>query len=143
MARGSDARGASARRLNLDRHHMEVDSSNARGEGRARSDSEAKLLLCTYCGRSIKNTAKENAVYGEVPYPCDEDVHGVCRDCGGDPDADTPEGRLGEALTAEVKDRLLDVAERFSPKARAKFLALPLEEQAKVVFGLLNRGKIL
>jgi len=122
---------------------MEVDSSNARGKGRARRDNEAKVLLCAYCGRELKNTAKENAAYGENPYPCDEEVHGICHVCGGDPDAATPEGRLGEVLTQEVKDRLLVVAERLTPKRRAKFLAMPLEEQAMVVFRLLNRGKIL
>lgn len=141
MARGSDARGVSARRFNLDHHHMEVDSSNARGEGRARRDDDAKILRCVYCDLELKDTATENVAYG-VPYPFGKRC-GICRACGGDPDAATPEGRLGKVLTAKVKDCLLDVAERFSPKARAQLLALPLEEQAKVVLSLLDRGEIL
>lgn len=120
---------------------MSKTSTNARTKEKARRGDSAELLACTVCGRPLRDTAEENVAHGEESRSFDEGM-GLCRECGGDPKAETPEGRLGEAALLLVRARIRIVAERLSPKYRARFLAMPLEGQARVVFDLLRRGAI-
>lgn len=141
-ADGSDRRGASARQLIPDPCHMENPSSNARRKEEPRGGrATPELLSCSFCGGLLRDTAEENLAHGIAPSPFDEG-RGLCRRCGGDPDAKTPEGRVGDAMLMFVRARVRVVAERLSSKHRVKFLAMPLEEQARVIVGLVERGTI-
>lgn len=101
--------------------------------------SPPAFLTCTCCGRAILDTAAENVWDGEVPYPGDLGT-GLCRGCGGDPDAEDPRERLGFAVTAFVDARIPIVAARLSPKNCGHFLVLPYEEQVRMVLTLVARG---
>lgn len=141
-ADSSDCAGASARNLIPDQRPMENPSSNARPHEEKRSDQDTPdLLRCSFCGGSVRNTAEENAALECTPYPFDEGV-GVCRRCGGDPNAETDEERLGHALTAFVRARVPVIAARLGSANRVKFLAMPIAKQAHVVYGLLKAGAI-
>lgn len=98
-------------------------------------------LVCTCCGVSLKDNAKENAWHGERPYPGDAGT-GMCRKCGGDPEARSPRERLGFATTTFVDARIPFVAERLSRDNRQRFFAMPYEEQAKFVLLLVEKGFI-
>lgn len=115
-------------------------SSNARPTERERSaHGTPDTLSCTFCGGLLGNNAKENVVHDHEPNPFDEGV-GLCRRCGGDPEAKTPEERVGYAMAALVRARVPLIAKRLSPKNRARFLAMPLDNQWQIVAGLLERG---
>ncbi len=98
-------------------------------------------LVCTCCGMSIQDNAKENAWYGEKPYPGDTGT-GMCRKCGGDPEAKEPRARLGFSTTCFVDARIPFVAERLSRDNRQRFFAMPYEEQANFVLHLVGKGVI-
>lgn len=139
---GPDRRGISARRLTPDHCHMDNPSSNARTkEGERHGRIAAEYLSCTFCGGLITDTAEDNLAHGIDPSPFDEG-RGLCRRCGGDPKAETAEGRIGDAMLMFVRARVRVVAERLSSAHRARFLAMPLEEQARVITGLVERGVI-
>lgn len=65
---------------------------------------ENELLWCSYCGRGVRNNAKENASYGKKPYPHDNEF-GLCRKCGGDPQK-LEEKDLSALTEAELKEVL-------------------------------------
>lgn len=98
-------------------------------------------VVCTCCGASVADNAKENAWHGETPYPGDAGT-GMCRKCGGDPEADSPRARLGFAVTCFVDARITYVAERLSRENRKRFFAMPYEEQAEFILRLVGKGVI-
>ncbi len=98
-------------------------------------------VIYSCCGASIANNARENAWHGEVPYPGDTGT-GMCRMCGGDPEAKSPRQRLGFAVTCFVDARIPFVAERLSRENRKRFFAMPYEEQAEFIFRLVAKGAI-
>ena len=98
-------------------------------------------LVCTCCGASIKDDTKENVWHGEVPYPGDA-ATGMCRSCGGDPEAQEPRKRLGFAVTTFVDARIPFVAEHLSRNNRQRFFAMPYEDQAEFILRLVGKGVI-
>ncbi|MFI5342161.1 MAG: hypothetical protein ACHQ7N_20295, partial [Candidatus Methylomirabilales bacterium] len=106
------------------------------------SDSHAEWLICTCCGRNLRNTPEDNCVHGQVPYPFDPG-YGMCRGCGGDPQAASTRERLGWAATAFYDARIPLVADRLTPKNREKFLAMRYEKQFVVIGTLIERGAMM
>ena len=104
-------------------------------------ESSVANLVCTCCGASIQDDAAENVWHGEVPYPGDIGT-GMCRSCGGDPEAKEPRARLGFAVTTFVDARIRLVAERLSRNNRQRFFAMPYEEQANFILRLVGKGVI-
>lgn len=49
---------------------------------------EPEILTCSCCGSGIRDTPEENVHYGQIPYPDDTGL-GMCKYCGGDPEADS------------------------------------------------------
>ncbi len=98
-----------------------------------------EAIACGCCGRTIAHTPAENAYYGREPYPADLGV-GLCRACGGDPDAQDVRERFGWALCTVVDVRIPLVAQRLSHAKRVRFLELPYEGQAVFVLRLMERG---
>ena len=99
------------------------------------------VLVCACCGIDLTDTEKENAWYGEVPYPGDEGT-GLCRECGGDPHADDTRKRIGFVVATFVDARIAIVAARFSEKNREEFLSADYEKQVRVVLRLVARGAL-
>jgi len=104
-------------------------------------ETSVSELVCTCCGTSIKDNAKENAWHGETPYPGDAGT-GMCRKCGGDPEAKSPRARLGFAVTMFVDARIPFVAERLSKNNRRHFFSMPYEDQAAFVMRLVEKGLV-
>lgn len=98
-------------------------------------------VICSCCGAIVADTAAENVEHGQLPSPGDRGT-GICRDCGGDPEAETPRQRLGFAVTAFVDARIPFVAERLSRDNRQRFFAMPYEEQAEFILRLVAKGVI-
>jgi len=98
-------------------------------------------VVCTCCGASIKDDATENVWHGERPYPGDAGT-GMCRNCGGDPEAPEPRKRLGFAVTTFVDARIPFVAERLSRNNRQHFFGMPYEDQAEFIFRLVKKGLV-
>lgn len=96
-------------------------------------------IVCSCCGGALRDNGRENVWHGEVPYPGDLGT-GLCRDCGGDPDAKCPRKRLGFAVCCFVDARIPRVAEALSYWNRVHFLALTYEEQAEIILRLVARG---
>lgn len=96
-------------------------------------------IVCSCCGDGIEDNATENVWHGHSPYPGDHGT-GLCRGCGGDPDATEARARLGFALCTFVDARVPFLARRLSEENRKRFLALPYEEQANAVVRLVARG---
>lgn len=84
----------------------------------------------------------ENVWRHEVPYPGDLGT-GLCRACGGDPEAKEPRKRLGYATTIFVDARIPLVAQRLSEANRKHFLSLEYEKQAEFVFRCVAKGYLL
>lgn len=101
--------------------------------------SEPEELVCSCCGRGV--SPRENVWRGEVPSPGDLGT-GLCRDCGGDPDANDPKKRLGFAVRAFVDARIPLVVSRLSEKNRLRFLSLDDEAQAAFIFRCVEKGYI-
>lgn len=108
------------------------------------SDESSKTpsdVACSCCGATILDNVVENVWHGVEPYPGDFGT-GMCRACGGDPDATDPRKRLGFALCLFVDARIPIVAKRLSERNRARFRAMDYEHQAHVVLELVARGAL-
>ena len=104
-------------------------------------ESRDALVVCTCCGASIQDDAKENVWHGLTPYPGDAGT-GMCRGCGGDAEAKEPRARLGFATTCFVDARIPLVGERLSRNNRQRFFSMPYEDQADFVLHLAKKGLI-
>lgn len=120
---------------------METPSSNARdaSEEKRNDHVEPELLCCAFCGGAVPDTAEENVAHGKKGRRALGKGCGLCRSCGGDPVAKTPEARLGCALSVFTKARVPVLAARLSSAARARFLAMPLDKQGYIILELLKR----
>ena len=102
---------------------------------------ETGYLACFYCGKHIRHTPEENAVFGEEPYPFDRG-HGICLSCGGDPrstDLGTQLGLIGLVCCAV---RFEIVRDNLTPQHQALFDALP--DWKKIVgSGFLIKGLLM
>lgn len=99
-------------------------------------------VFCSCCGKDIADTPRENVWHGIVPYPGDVGT-GFCRSCGGDPEAKNPRARLGFAVCCFVDARLPVLEQALNPKNRRRFLAMTYEEQARIIFKLVERGLLV
>ena len=105
------------------------------------STSGPSDVVCSCCGRTILDTAAENVWHDLKPYPGDFGT-GMCRACGGDPEANDPRERLGFALCVFVDVRIPIVAKRLSERNRERFLAMDYELKATFVLELVARGHL-
>ncbi len=94
-------------------------------------------MACSCCGYAV--SARDNVWRDEVPYPGDHGT-GLCRACGGDPEAKEPQRRLGYATTIFVDARIPLVAQCLSEANRRRFLSLEYEKQAEFVFRCVAKG---
>ena len=99
--------------------------------------SDDNDLVCSCCGHGVSK--KDNVWLHAVPYPGDLGT-GLCRACGGDPDAKDIRKLLGFAMTTFVDARIPLVAALLSEQNRPRFLALPYEEQVNFVLYCVRRG---
>ena len=103
--------------------------------------AETQVITCSCCGRGLLDTEEENVHHGLVPYPDDEGF-GLCRECGGDPEATEVRARLGWAFCALIDARVPIVAKHLTATNRERFLALPYERQALFILRLMEEGKL-
>jgi hypothetical protein len=86
-----------------------------------------KYVTCDTCGRTIPDTAEDNAHYNVQPVPCGEGI-GMCKDCV-------------DWASHTVFDRHIElVAENLNPLNRQKFLSMPFSKQCWVVLKLTEKG---
>jgi hypothetical protein len=90
-------------------------------------------VFCSCCGKDIADTPKENVWHGVVPYPGDAGT-GFCRSCGGD---------LGFAACCFVDARIPVLEQALNPENKRRFLAMTYEEQARIIFKLVERGLLV
>lgn len=96
-------------------------------------------VVCSCCGEVVADTPNENVWHGIFPSPGDTGT-GLCRTCGGDPDAKDPRARLGFAACCFVEARIPVLVQGLKPANRNRFLAMPFERQARIIFTLVGRG---
>jgi hypothetical protein len=99
-------------------------------------------VICSCCGVIVEDTPGENAWHGLKPYPGDTGT-GLCRRCGGDLEAKDPQGRLGFIASAFVAARIPILAEALSPRNRERFLSMPFEVQAEIIFRFVGAGLLI
>jgi hypothetical protein len=102
------------------------------------------ILTCTCCGIGLRDTMDENVSHGQVPYPHDTG-YGLCRECGGDPTADTAteEGirrRMGWQVATFCEARIDLVQRNLKSEAQAKWDRLSYAKKCCVVLGLVKDG---
>lgn len=100
------------------------------------------ILTCSCCGAGLRDSAKENVSFGWVPYPHDQG-YGMCRDCGGDPEAKTRKKKMGWAAATFFEARFEVLQQSLSEENRAKFSAMSYERKCAVVAGLVQKGVII
>ena len=100
---------------------------------------EVDILTCTCCGGGVPDTAEHNVSHGDRPYPHDKDV-GLCRDCGGDPEAKTVRKRMGWAAVTFFDARIAILYERLSEKNRAHFKTMTYAQKVGVITRLVEKG---
>jgi hypothetical protein len=103
-----------------------------------------ETLACTCCGTGLCDTPEENVSYGQLPYPHDTGF-GLCRDCGGDPAADTSTDdgvrkRMGWQMTTFCEARFELIERNLKPEALAKWDGLSYARKCAVVLGLVREG---
>jgi hypothetical protein len=101
------------------------------------ADAEKEDVVCSCCGCSV--SADENVWQGEVPYPGDLGT-GLCRACGGDPEAKDARKRLGHATCVFVDARIPLIALLLSEEHRKHFVTLEYEKQAEFVLRCVKKG---
>lgn len=102
-----------------------------------------ETLTCDCCGCGVEDTPEANAWHGVLPYPGDIDHIGMCRDCGGDPEARTTRRRLGWAMCTFVDARIPILEARLSAANSARFKAMTYEKKATIVLGMVGKGLII
>jgi hypothetical protein len=106
-----------------------------------------EVLNCTCCGRGLCDTPEENVSHGQSPYPHDTGF-GLCRECGGDPTADTTtdEGvrkRMGWQMTTFREARFDLLRRNLNAENQAKWDGLSYAKKCSVVLRLVRDGTIV
>ena len=106
-----------------------------------------EILSCTCCGQGVCDTPEENVSHGQMPYPHDAGF-GLCRECGGDPTADTStdEGvkkRMGWQMTTFCEARFDLVRQNLKPQQQSHWDSLSYAKKCTVVLGLVRQGTIV
>ncbi len=104
-------------------------------------------MTCHCCGRGFPATENQD--------PDPEGDRGLCKPCGGDPEAPAPtvgdsqrtrkaktRKRNGWGLSAMLEARIPVVAGALSPENRAKFEACDYEKKLRIVEQMMRRGLI-
>jgi hypothetical protein len=97
-------------------------------------------VVCGHCGKAIEDTPGANVDYQSRG--CDAGI-GICRECGGDPTAKSTRRKMGDNLTSFIDHRIPIVRDRLNEANRAKFEAMPYEQQAKVIIRMVERGLLI
>jgi len=103
---------------------------------------ETTLLVCRCCGAGVHDTAEENVSHGREPYPQDVGF-GMCRRCGGDPNASNLWERMGWSAETFYKTRIALIQDALYGEHRDKFDGWPLEKKIAYVTRLVQRGVIV
>lgn len=111
-------------------------------------------VKCGCCGGHVRNTPEHNvALHQEpgTPYPND-DGHGMCKRCGGDPDVPFPDKgwpteeamrkRLGWGQAAFYDARIELVRNTLNDKNRERFEASPYAQKVLIVREMIEKGVI-
>jgi hypothetical protein len=107
-------------------------------------------VICSCCGGVILRAEDNVAVPGE------HDIgYGMCRSCGGDPDAPDPEpgdsaaveekksrAQMGAGLCMFIDARIPIIEPKLSDKNRAHFATLPYWKKAVFVMKLVEDGDL-
>lgn len=99
------------------------------------------FLDCSCCGGMVANNAEENVYHGVEPYPSDKG-YGMCRDCGGDPEASTDKAKMGWAMRCFVEARFNVVRSNLQPHNQNHWDGLTYTEKAGMVVTMVERGVI-
>ena len=102
-----------------------------------------EMLTCDFCGCGVENTAEANAWFGVIPYPGDIDHTGMCRGCGGDPEAKATRKRLGWVTCTIVDARIPIIRGALSPANRCSFEKMNYEKKAALVAKMMEKGLII
>jgi hypothetical protein len=100
---------------------------------------EPAEVSCSYCGKSIENSADQNACFGIEPYAYDKRL-GDCFECVGDPRSDDIRTQLGWVGRTFYEVRMDIVRERLKPETRAKFDALDYGRKIVFIGRCIERG---
>lgn len=106
---------------------------------------------CSCCGATIENTPAQNVYLllpDDEPYPCD-DGYGMCRECGGDPDAEVSDDEqetrraLGYAQCVFYDARIPKLRNALSEDKRVKFDAFPYWKKCRLVQHAVTEGLMI
>lgn len=98
-----------------------------------------EILDCSCCGRGIRDNEEENVSYGQVPYPHDTG-YGMCKECGGDSEAEDIKKRMGWGMVCFVEARFDIIRKRLKPENQAKWDRCSWEKKALTVLEFVEQG---
>ena len=100
----------------------------------------ANYVECSCCGKSIPNTKKHNVAHGTGK--CDKGF-GHCRECFGDPKADSFKKQLGWGMQMFYEARFDTVRKALSPENVEKWDKLSYEKKCLMIAGLVEKGAMI
>lgn len=103
---------------------------------------ESGYLNCGCCGELIRHTPEENAHFGIEPYP-DDRGYGMCRACGGNPNAADFREQLGWAGRTFFEARFEVLRDALSDGNRAKFDGMSYRQKVSVITRLIENGALI
>ena len=105
-------------------------------------NEEIYWLTCSCCGALIRNTPEDNTSFSDSPYPHDESF-GMCRGCGGNPEAKDIKKKPGWAMVTFCEARFKVVRNSVSPENQQKWDNFSYEKKCYTVLGLVEKGAIV
>jgi hypothetical protein len=103
---------------------------------------EGEWIICGCCGHLLRNTAQENAHFGQQPYP-DDEGYGMCMECGGEKGSPELKKRLGWAGCMFFDARIEVLKPALNPENLAKFEAMSYERKVAVITRLIEKGAMI
>ena len=100
----------------------------------------AEVLSCTCCGNGLLDTPEENVDYGQNSY---DTGFGMCRECGGDPEAQDIRKQMGWAATTFYDARIDILQEKLNEKNLAKFNALSYKKKVAIIARMIEKGAMI
>ncbi len=106
-------------------------------------NEHGEIVICGCCGKGIRHTPDENVHYGLTPYPND-DGYGMCRECGGNPNADELKEQMGWATRHFYEARFPVVRKNLSTEERRKkWDQAPYTQKVAFVARMIEKGVMI
>ena len=108
-----------------------------------------EYIECSCCGKSIKNTKKENAHYGQTS--ADSIGYGMCVGCGGDVSVQVHDINDEEAVRRKIGwggeifyDARIETLEKSLKEDKlAKFKAMPYGKKILIIHKMCEKGLMI